>query len=144
MHVCVVLCLSGSAWCHSQITFLSLGAHVFIAIRHDVISPGPEQSYLSGRSQPVRGAPNPVLLTPMHDLFCNCFSLITALQLWLRHSKPSNHNSGWRHRCVWVWCCCCCLCYQDPLTLCTTDTLFLSVVLFCTCCSFLFLPLVLH
>lgn len=95
MRVCVFMCLSRSTWCHSQITFPSLCAHVFIAIRHDVISPGPEQSYLSGRSWPARGAPNPVLLTPMHDLFCYCLSLIKASQLWPRHTEPSNQSSGW-------------------------------------------------
>lgn len=104
MCVCVSVSICLVPW-SDNISFPR--AHVFVAICHDVISPGPEQSYLSGRSRPVRGAPSPVLLTPMHDLFCHCLSLITAWQLWPRDTEPSNHNGGWGRRCVWVWCCCC-------------------------------------
>lgn len=82
----------------SEITFPALCGHIFIAIRHDVISPGLEQSYLLGRSRSVQRAPSPVLLPPMPDLPHHCWTLITA-----SHSGPCTHHGATVEMLILSW-----------------------------------------
>lgn len=104
-----------------EITFPALCAHIFIAIRHDVISRGPEQSYLPGKSRPaalpVQRAPSPALL-PTHA--CSASALLALITFrfvsWplcaQQHAATRGNGDAAgpqsnRYRSVWVCCCYC-------------------------------------
>lgn len=72
-----------------EITFPAVCTHIFIAIRHDIISPGPEQSYLPGRSYPSE---HPALPCSHPCLLCLCTACPdNSFAPWPLHTQ--NHGA---------------------------------------------------
>lgn len=112
MYVRVFLWLCGAARCHCQIMFPPLCAHVFVAIRHDVISPVPTTKLSLWEKQACSRSTQPCSRPCLISSVPVC-PLITASHHRPLHAQnrrtATTAADGRRRWFLWVYCCCCCI-----------------------------------